>query len=127
MTFIEQQLIRSLGIDVYSRSVTIGENKINYIICGSGKPLILVHGGTFGWGMWHSNIPDLAKHFTVYAIDLPIAGPDFKNSFEGLIESFIEANNLKNPHLIGHSFGGWMVLKTALNSSNVGKIILIDS
>jgi len=41
---------------------------------GSGPPLILFHGGAGSWTHWIRNIPALAQHFTVYAVDLPGGG-----------------------------------------------------
>lgn len=38
---------------------------------GSGPPLALFHGGAGSWTHWIRNIPALARHFTVYAFDLP--------------------------------------------------------
>lgn len=41
---------------------------------GSGPPLLLFHGGAGSWTHWIRNIPTLARHFTVYAFDLPGGG-----------------------------------------------------
>jgi pimeloyl-ACP methyl ester carboxylesterase len=41
---------------------------------GSGPPLVLFHGGAGSWTHWIRNIPALARHFTVYAFDLPGCG-----------------------------------------------------
>jgi len=70
----EQTLANSLGIELAIKQIPIGAHKINYLVAGKGEPLLLIHGANFGWGVWYPNIPELAKHFTVYAIDLPGAG-----------------------------------------------------
>ncbi|MCC7081282.1 MAG: alpha/beta fold hydrolase [Burkholderiales bacterium] len=38
---------------------------------GSGPRLVLFHGGGGSWTHWIRNIPELGKHFTVFALDLP--------------------------------------------------------
>jgi 2-hydroxy-6-oxonona-2,4-dienedioate hydrolase len=41
---------------------------------GAGPPLVLLHGGAGSWTHWVRNIPALAAHYTVYALDLPGCG-----------------------------------------------------
>jgi predicted nucleotidyltransferase len=54
--------------------VKIGEFVINYATAGKGLPIVLIHGGNIGWGQWYPNIPELARYFKVYALDLPGGG-----------------------------------------------------
>lgn len=119
------------------RRITINGRSINYIRAGSGAPLLLLHGGTFGWRMWYKNIPDLAKYFTVYAMDLPGAGyssplnyrtMDFKKDFLDVTTGFIEQAGIAGTHVIGHSFGGWIAATIAAeNAAHIGKLVLTDS
>lgn len=37
---------------------------------GSGKPLVLLHGGVGSWRHWEANLPELSRHFSVIAVDL---------------------------------------------------------
>ena len=42
---------------------------------GSGKPILLLfHGGSGSWIHWIRNVQPLAKHYTIYAADLPGLG-----------------------------------------------------
>lgn len=50
--------------------VTVDGARVHYVRAGSGRPLLLIH-GIVGSGMnWRRNIPALAEHTTVYALDL---------------------------------------------------------
>ena len=40
----------------------------------AGPPLVLLHGGSGSWLHWLRNIDALARHYTVYAADLPGCG-----------------------------------------------------
>lgn len=41
---------------------------------GSGPPLVLIHGGMGSWTHWSRNLPALARHFEVHALDMPGCG-----------------------------------------------------
>src|SRR5689334_7700604 len=53
---------------------TVGSVKIHYVIGGKGDPLVLLHGFGQNWYMWNRLLPELSKHFTVIAPDLPGLG-----------------------------------------------------
>ena len=49
----------------------IGDAKIYYEVYGAGKPLVLLHGGLFGYiDEFGGVIPELSRHYTVIAIAL---------------------------------------------------------
>ncbi len=51
---------------------------IHYVIGGTGEPLLLIHGFGQNWYMWNRLLPELSKHFTVIAPDLPGLGESDK-------------------------------------------------
>lgn len=99
----------------------------------TGRPVVLMH----GWGCTHHTVKSVARiletGMKVYNLDLP----GFGNSSEppeswgvpeygDLVKKFIESKNLKDPVLIGHSFGGRVAIW--LNSRNPwSKMVLIDA
>jgi pimeloyl-ACP methyl ester carboxylesterase len=49
----------------------VGDAKIYYEVYGSGRPLVLLHGGLFGYiDEFAGVIPELSRHYTVIAIAL---------------------------------------------------------
>lgn len=50
--------------------VTIEGRRAHYLVAGSGPPLLLIHGIVGSSANWRRNIPALAEHHTVYALDL---------------------------------------------------------
>ena len=70
----EKKLADSIDASIEIKQMDIGKHRINYAVAGQGPALLMIHGANFGWGMWYPNIPALAKHFTLYMIDLPGAG-----------------------------------------------------
>ncbi len=68
-----QRLFDATGIQPQSKIVsTNGQVKnIHYLELGSGKPLILVHGGGGHSGDLISIMKPLAEHFHLYVVDRP--------------------------------------------------------
>jgi pyruvate dehydrogenase E2 component (dihydrolipoamide acetyltransferase) len=89
---------------------------------GSAPPLVLIHG--FGGDLqnWQFNQPDLAAARTVYALDLPGHGGSTKTlaagdvaALAGAVRSAMTALGIGRAHLAGHSLGGAIALRLALD------------
>src|SRR5262245_24860718 len=55
--------------------------RLRYVKAGSGPVLVLLHTLRTQLDLFHKVIPDLARHYTVYALDLP--GHGYSDSPEG--------------------------------------------
>jgi pimeloyl-ACP methyl ester carboxylesterase len=132
----EEKLLRSLDVALTVEEMFINGRHIRYVTAGAGDPVLLIHGANFGWGMWYANIPELAKHFKVYAIDLPGAGRsspvdlrhfDLQKELVLTVEQFIHRLDLPELNIIGHSVGGWVAAKVALqNPQKIKRLALLD-
>jgi pimeloyl-ACP methyl ester carboxylesterase len=99
------------------RYVDVGGMKVRYIKAGSGRNLILLHTLRTQLDLFERVVPELAKHFTVYALDYPGHGysdipkaqydADF---FVGAVEGFLNALDLRDVMLCGVSIGGTISL-----------------
>ena len=98
-----------------------GNRLIRYLKTGNGEPLILLHTIRTQLDYFEEVIPQLAKHFTVYAIDLPghgYASIDTKAHydepyFRSAVIAFIEKLDLNNVTLVGESIGAVLALTVA--------------
>lgn len=103
-------------------------------------PLVLVHGtpgSLFDWELLLGELEqrELERPLTVLALDLVGHGitrekaPPY--SFElgaRWIEAFLAALDLERVTLVGHSYGGEMVWRAALNAPRrIGAVVLVDS
>jgi pimeloyl-ACP methyl ester carboxylesterase len=77
-------------------------------------PIVILH----GWGLSAKKFAPLASelrknHLTVYAPDFPTdeKKPYVLSDYVDFLHSFIEQHNIKQPILLGHSFGGRVALK----------------
>lgn len=107
---------------------------------GTGEPVLLIHGFGASSYSWRHVIEPLAQKNRVITIDLkgfgdsPKPRDDAYSVYEQarLVRNFILENNLKNLHIIGHSYGGGVALAVSiyLAASNPGlqkSLVLIDS
>ncbi len=104
---------------------------ISYACEGTGEPIILLH----GWGQsaeaFEPIFNILKADYCVWAIDLPGFGlseePEFGMDiydYEKVVDTFIKENNIINPTLIGHSFGGRISIIYAAKNRNIKNIVL---
>ncbi len=118
---------------VASKSLTIDGIRLHYQEIGQGLPVLLLH----GWGSNVDSFRYLEKHlssnFKVIALDLPgfgkseppLAAWNLSNYVE-VVKSFIQQLDIKNPAVVGHSFGGRIAI--CLGSQGLlSKLILAGS
>ena len=97
--------------------------EIFYKKSGQGRPLILIHGFCEDHEIWDAFAEPLARHSTVYAIDLPGFGasPLLKTPFSiddiaKLILQWMDEIKISDPIVIGHSLGGYVALAMAAHA-----------
>jgi pimeloyl-ACP methyl ester carboxylesterase len=106
-----------------------------YETLGTGRPLILLHGGLGSGQMFGPNLPLLAKGRQVITVDLQAHGrtadvdrPLSTELMAGDIAALIEHLTLERPDLMGYSLGGGVALITALRHPElVGKLVVVSA
>jgi pimeloyl-ACP methyl ester carboxylesterase len=106
-----------------------------YEIHGTGQPLILLHGGLGGIGMFNELLPQLAKSRRVIAADLQAHGRtadiDRPLRFELMaddIGGLIQHLGIEQVDIMGYSLGGGVALRTAIQHSQVvRKLVLVSA
>jgi pimeloyl-ACP methyl ester carboxylesterase len=118
------------------RYIQVGTVNTRYWVAGEGHPVLLLHGFTNSVEDWLLNFNELAAHYRVYAVDLighgktdkPLSASYHIDDLASFITRFMDAVDVKQADLIGHSLGGWICLWTAIqNPAYVKKIVLVDS
>jgi pimeloyl-ACP methyl ester carboxylesterase len=108
---------------------------IHYLVDGRGPAVVLVHGlGGFAES-WRHNVAYLARHATVYALDLPGFGFSGKPRaayrlpfFAAAIRGFARLMGLDRVSLIGHSLGGAIaVAYAAAYPADVERVALVGA
>jgi len=120
--------------DVPIRYVSVNGVRLRYIKTGEGPALVLLHTLRTQLDLFEKVVPQLAKSFTVYAVDYPGHGysdiPPAKydaDYFVETIESFLEALDLHDLTLAGVSIGASIALiLAARNNPRVSRVVAIN-
>lgn len=112
--------------------MNVSKNGINYIQYGKGQDVILLH----GWGQNIAMMQPLGDNLMncrVTIIDFPGFGESKKletcytiEDYSEELKKIIEELKIKNPILIGHSFGGRVAIHYSAYNK-VSKVILLGS
>lgn len=117
--------------------------RTRYFDKGEGEPMVLVHGGhmgTFAADLaddWDTNFDALSEHYRVYALDkLGMGFTDNPKTDDGYtiqaqtdhVSRFMETLGIGPAHLCGHSRGGYLVTRLALQHlEQCRSCIIVDS
>lgn len=111
--------------------------KINYEQKGEGDLIVLLHGWGSNIKLFANLIELLSKKYTVAAMDMPGFGESEEppsawcvDDYADFVIDFLKDYDIKKVMLLGHSFGGRVIIK--LNSRKdlpfeITKVILVDS
>lgn len=108
---------------------------IEYLQEGEGTPVLLLHGWGASFDTYRSIIATLKDRCKVTAVNFPGCGksdtmksPWSLDDYCNFILKFMDALNIENPIIFGHSHGGRVTLKLAAEGLvNPPKIVLLDS
>ncbi|MGD0105812.1 MAG: acetoin dehydrogenase dihydrolipoyllysine-residue acetyltransferase subunit [Rhodopila sp.] len=111
------------------RTMDVAGRPIRYLETGAGnegRPVVLLHGFGGDLNNWLFVQPALSEHHRVVALDLPghggsakQVGPGDLASLAAAVLGFLQAIDVPKAHLVGHSLGGAVALRTALDSPSV--------
>jgi pimeloyl-ACP methyl ester carboxylesterase len=114
--------------------ITVNGMQIHVEEQGTGKPLVLLHGGIMASEMFGPNVAALAAHRRVIAIHLQGHGhtPDVDRPwrFESLaddVAAVIRTLELGKADVLGYSFGGGVALQTAIRHPDVVDRLVVVS
>ncbi len=101
---------------------------------GSGPPLILIHGlgGSRRW--WRKNVATLARHFSVYTVDLVGFGMSrgekrfVLSEAAALLHEWMGQMGIEQAALVGHSMGGRIGAELAVDFPGaIDRLVLVDT
>lgn len=118
--------------------ITIDDYTINYDMAGTGdKYAVILQGWGTTMSVYASMMDALKDKYKVVVLDLPGFGTSTEPRDAWSVEDyvcffvkFLEALGIKSCSLIGHSYGGRMIIRLASRKDcpiNIEKIVLVDS
>lgn len=116
------------------QSVTVNGVKINYVEQGSGDEVVIfVHGYASAKGFWKDVLELIPKEYHVYALDLRGHGKSERPGSYQLTEfvediyAFSQELGIKRFSYVGHSMGGKIGMKFALEHPEVLNALVLVS
>jgi pimeloyl-ACP methyl ester carboxylesterase len=110
--------------DSQLRSVLVNDYEINYLDIGDGEAVIFVRGGLGDYRTWNAQMDAFSRDYRVIAISRRYAYPNKQEENDSNdysvtphaedLAQFLKTLDLGPVHLVGHSYGGFASLLTAL-------------
>ena len=100
--------------------------KIHYVTMGKGPLVVLIHGFPDFWYTWRAQMPELAKHFQVVALDMrgynksdqPEGVENYKvDKLVGDIDAVVKHFKADKAIIVGHDWGGIVAWSYAMTPS----------
>lgn len=116
-------------------NIVIDGLNIEYNDTGSGIPVLLLHGWNSSFDVYKGITSALSDRCRIVSVNFPGCGnsdtmktPWTLDDYCDFVLKFMNAVQLNNPIMFGHSHGGRVILKmTAEKMVNPPKIVLLDS
>lgn len=122
--------------EVIALDINIGGLHINYTDRGEGELVVLLHGWGSNITLFESMINLLSSKYRVVAMDMPGFGESDEpqeawdvDRYVDFVLEFLKPYGAKKLTLLGHSFGGRVIIKLCSRKLpfEVEKVILVDS
>ncbi|MCE7000801.1 alpha/beta fold hydrolase [Saccharothrix sp. S26] len=121
-------------LEIEEHWIDVDGTATRYLEAGTGPPVLLIPGEGSVAEEWYDVVQGLAGRYRAVAIDLPGYGytePITDTSAAALaafVWRFVRALGLRRPVLIGHSLGGAVAIRAALEQpSGVPALVLVGS
>jgi pimeloyl-ACP methyl ester carboxylesterase len=115
--------------------VYIDQQAVHYEVFGKGRPVLFLHGWLGSWRYWLPSMEVASSHFRTYAFDLIGFGDTYQRAIEPSISAyaeqvirFLDALGIERITLVGHSMGGMVALKTAIeHPERVDRVVTVGA
>jgi len=117
---------------IVRKYIDINNLRISYLEAGEGSPLILIH-GIFSEAVYFKGIMrHLARHYKIYAIDLPMHGKSVApkeyysvSGLTGIVDKFVNKLSLSNLTMAALSGGALVAIEYCLQNP-IKELVLMN-
>src|SRR4051794_20689017 len=111
------------GNELPHRMVDVGGVQTYVVDAGDGPPMLLIHGYGDTADGWRRVVPRLMESHRVIALDVPpfgrstrVADDKLLSFYSDFFPAFLDAMELERTTVVGHSLGGAVALRLAVDS-----------
>jgi len=102
--------------------IVVDHQMVHYEVFGHGRPVVFLHGWVGSWRYWFPTMERVAEDFRTYSFDFWGFGESRRKSTYESIQNysdqvirFLDELGIDRCLLVGHSMGGMVAVKTAIN------------
>jgi pimeloyl-ACP methyl ester carboxylesterase len=134
-----ESLVEQIEIPCNSQYVETRFGRTHMLVCGpeDAEPLVLVQAVAGNAPLWRNQLPALAQHFRVYALDTvgqpglsdpnPPSYIEAKSEFSDWLTDVLDELNIEKSHFAGVSAGGWQIMRLAAeHPERVNKLVMLS-
>ena len=117
------------------KTVEVNDYTINYLDIGKGDPVVFVHGTVGDYRVWEAQMDAFSNNYRVIALSRRFAHPNSQvvndSSDYGVtvhskdLAQFLKSLDIGPVHLVGHSYGAFTSLLTALEHPELVKSLTL--
>lgn len=115
--------------------IVIDNQTVHYEVFGRGRPVLFLHGWMGSWRYWFPTIEQVAAKYRAYSFDFWGFGesrrkntPESIQNYSHQVIRFLDALGIDKVLLVGHSMGGMVALKTALDyPRRIAKVVTVGA
>jgi pimeloyl-ACP methyl ester carboxylesterase len=115
--------------------IVVDQRVVHYEALGRGRPVIFLHGWMGSWRYWFPTMERMSEHFRTYSFDFWGFGESRRQNgtesiaaYSNQVLRFVDALGIDRPILVGHSMGGMVALKTAIqNPKRVARVAAVGA
>lgn len=135
ITLSVQQSVRGLPLPPDLKNVGVVGATLAYRECGSGDPVVFVHGSISDLTIWNPQLPAIGARYRVIAssrryawpnADLAMGERDTMDRHVDDLLAFLRAAGAYPAHLIGNSLGAFIVLVAAIRDSQAARSLVLE-
>jgi pimeloyl-ACP methyl ester carboxylesterase len=117
-----------------SKFVTVDGARLHFVIKGTGRPVVLIHGNPGSCQDWARLYGPLSSRYCAFAFDRPGHGHSDRPNHRDItvdvqaqmLHTALKELNVEQPILVGHSWGGALALAYALEfQEDVAGLVLL--